>query len=125
MGREVLEPSSAALQAAAKPSQLPAQILQMNSEINCPIPKLLDASATKKPDACDTGFFWGSPQKVMGVTSAMKARGDDSPVDKQTRRRNHVQIRFLSLNASYSLSLFPWDGRIRRRFSAWLDGEAD
>jgi hypothetical protein len=30
----------------------------------------------------------------------------------------------LSLNASYSLFLFFCGGRIRRRFSAWLDGES-
>ena len=83
VGREVLEPSSAALQAAATPSQLPAHVAVFVIPIS--------HRAIKKPGAVlRHRVFWspgGTAQEFRGVTSAGDPRDDSLPA-----ARNYLRV---------------------------------
>ena len=93
VGREALESSSADLQPAATPSQLPAREsrsrqTQQPANLYMVLPDKFRTQKTKKPDVvCDTGF-WLIPQNNWpGVTSAEDGPVDRSPVHRRIAHR--------------------------------------
>ena len=114
---EVLEPSSADSQAAAKSSQLPAR------QPVVPPPRKSAASAVLSPAQQKTrcratpGLRWESPQGVTGVTSVTDARADYSPIDRRCRPGTDVRICLGSLNASLFWSSHWGDESVARSFT--------
>jgi hypothetical protein len=79
VGWEVLEPSSAAFQATAKPSQLPARQPVVIPPPRSAASAVPSPTQQKNPVSCDTGFCVGEPQGLTGVTGVTNARADYSP----------------------------------------------
>jgi hypothetical protein len=79
VGWEVLEPSSAAFQATAKPSQLPARQPVVISPQRSAASAVLLLAQQKTRCLMTPGLRWESPQGVTGVTSVTDARADYSP----------------------------------------------
>ena len=64
VGWEVLEPSSAAFQATAKPSQLPARQPVVITPQRSAAPAISSPAQQKNPMPCDTGFCVGKSPKA-------------------------------------------------------------
>ena len=112
VGREALESSSAAFQATAKPSQLPARFSAGDSvEMKCRACHFVPRRNKKTRCLATPGLRWEIPQGLTGVTSVTDARADYSPVDRRNRPGVFVRICFWSLNASWFVSLYSRDGR--------------